>query len=272
MRDYHIPLINDFMKKIGMDNLQGKTILEIGADMELAVAQEFIKRGAKEVYCANPLFPDSLVSPDNRIKVIKDFGEKVKFENNKFDCIFGIALLEHVLNVEDLFNEVKRMLKPQGFAYLQGNPMYTCHCGHHIWVKTPEKFYKFCDEIKTFEPWEHLTLHTKEEYTENLIRKGLPKEHIEKIVDFLFSDNTSKFVPSKIIQIAKDVYGSRVNVYKTYELIEPNEYYDKVKRDYSEEDLQTVSLTLVISPFYSKILAHYKNLIKKIKIMKLVCQ
>ncbi len=78
METYHIPAINDFMQKIEADNLQEKIILEIGSDMELFVAQEFVKRGTKKVYCVNPAFPENLISPNERIKIIRDFGEKVK--------------------------------------------------------------------------------------------------------------------------------------------------------------------------------------------------
>ena len=164
------------------------------------------------------------------------------------------------------------MLKPNGFAYLQGNPMYTCYYGHHIWVKTPEKHYKFCDDTNPFEPWEHLTLHTRDEYYKNLVNKDIPEQHTDKILNFILSNDTSKIAPNKIAQSAKDVYGRRVTIYKTYGLIKPNIFYNKVKEYYDEEDLQTISLTLVISPLYSKLLAKYKNFLKKIEITKLVFQ
>ncbi len=261
MREYQPVLLNDFMQKTELKDFKDKVILEIGSDMRLNIAQLFVNFGAKEVYCVNPLFPDDLTSPDSKIKLVKDFGEKVKLKSHYFDCIFGIALLEHVLNTEDLFLETKRMLKKDGYAYLQGNPMYTCHCGHHVWAQTPEIHYKFCDETNPFEPWEHLTLHTKQEYIENLKHKNISEEHIEKILGYVLSNDTSKIPPSAIAKTAKDVFKQRLSIFRQVETESANEFYNIAKNFYSEEDLNTTSLTLLIRPEQDN---QYQLLCKKI--------
>lgn len=261
-------LFNDFAKKINVKDLRNKTVLDIGTDMNLEEAKEFVKLGVKEVYCVNPLFPDNLVSPDERIKLIKDFGENVKFER-KFDCIFGVCLLEHVLNVEELLNEVNRMLKPNGVAYLQGCPMFLSSFGHHVWLNTPEVFYKFCNETSPFEPWEYLVLNTKEGYAECLLKKGLSEEIANSLANQYMSDFISKVPSSEIIKYARKIFGNRLMIDRWGEYLPSNKFYEMVKDKYLEEDLNTRALMLTITPVHYRYLKYLKRLIKNLKTLQL---
>lgn len=272
MKDYQDFLLKDFMKQICVDNFKNKIILEFGSDLKLSVAQKFIELGAKEIICVNPAFDENLVPNNPKIKIIRDFGENTALKSRKFDFIFGIALLEHVANPKKLFQETKRMLKRNGFAYLQGNPLYTGSLGHHTWVETSEYSYRFSDNTNPFEDWEHLTLRTKEDFIENLKTKNIPNDHIEKIINYLFSQDTSKILPSEIIRIAKSIFKFNLISILTIEDKTHNKHYEIAKKYYKEEDLDAHSLTFLICPLEYKLRFIYKKIRKTILILKRVYQ
>lgn len=41
-------------------------------------------------------------------------GKHLPFENDSFDCIFSSEVFEHIFNLEDILNELKRVLKSGG--------------------------------------------------------------------------------------------------------------------------------------------------------------
>ena len=59
----------------------------------------------------------SLVSEHNLILIYK--GEPLPFENEVFDCITMIGVLEHVFDVYDFVRECRRVLKPQGVLVIE---------------------------------------------------------------------------------------------------------------------------------------------------------
>jgi 2-polyprenyl-3-methyl-5-hydroxy-6-metoxy-1,4-benzoquinol methylase len=89
----------------------------------------------------------------------QDISEGTEFENDTFDYIFCIEVLEHVINPYFVLNEIKRILKPGGFLILSvPNPYHFKEIlwnifnvpdksGHiYSWTKqTFRKLLKFCD-------------------------------------------------------------------------------------------------------------------------------
>lgn len=262
MKNYFIPNINDFKTKIGEHNFNNKIILEIGSDMELCVAQEFIKQGAKKVICVNPKFPDKLISPNEKIVLIKDFGENTHLASNSFDYIFGIALIEHVINLSELMQEVKRLLKIDGCAFLQGNPIYTSPNGHHLWVKTDTTHYTFYNENNPFRPWEHLSLKTESELIKNLEQKHIKKEHLPFLVNYLLSNDTSKYSTSQIISSIKQVCKNNVIIYEKQTKVNKNKYYYEALKFYNDKDLKTEGLTFLYASKLSRLKIFYKKIKK----------
>lgn len=238
MKDYQSEHLQKLNNKC---SLEGKKILEIGSDLECKTALGMLTLGAKEVWAVNPCFDDNFVSPDPRIHVIKSLGEKTKFKNQTFDIIFGIALLEHVLEPEKLFNECKRLLKQDGLCYLQGNPFWTSHWGHHIWTAK----FKFGDETNPLEPWEHLCYENYEQMHNALKKKNFSDKDIKEFYNNIYiSDNLSRIYPSEIKKIAAHIRGVELEIEQNYTKIPPNEYYNWAKNFISEEDLKTENLEL----------------------------
>jgi len=52
-------------------------------------------------------------------------GTNMKFENNRFDCIYAHGVLPYVADVPKLISEIHRVLKPHGVAILQAYSRYS---------------------------------------------------------------------------------------------------------------------------------------------------
>ena len=254
-KDYQLKLINRFLK-IYKKPLKDKIILEIGSDLNLNVAKMFVKLGVKKVVCINPRFNKNSTAPFSNIEIHKGYGEKTTFQDESFDIIFGIALLEHVLRVEELIKETKRLLKKDGFAFLQGNPLYTCHWGHHIWIEDKDFTCKFSENTNPFKPWEHLFLKGEDAIRKNLEFKNIPQKQIDKIVAYMLSDDISKIKGSDILKEAKKVKG--INIYPVFQraIYQRNDFYKKARKIYTKKDLEFQELVLMIES---------KNILKLIK-------
>ena len=50
---------------------------------------------------------------DSEIDIFYD-GRSIPFENNSFDSVFSSEVFEHIFNLDDVLNEIQRVLKPGG--------------------------------------------------------------------------------------------------------------------------------------------------------------
>jgi len=224
---------------------QNKIVVEFGSDFELHTAVGMRKLGAEKVICCNPGFPDDLISNDTHIVISKREGADTGLPDNSVDVVFGIALLEHVLEPQKMVEEIKRILKPQGIAYLSGCPIWTSPLGHHVWYQFPDKLYKFSDNTNPFYMWEHLYYETEEQVENTLRRKGLPEIHSKSIADFVINSNyISRKKASDIIQEVRQVEGIEISVHRSAlpDKLPPEDLLSK----YSKDDLNTNFLSIRI--------------------------
>lgn len=87
-------------------------VLDIGCDdgyMQRQVAQR-----AKEVVGID-INTDALVSVDG-IKMLVMDATKMSFESSSFDKVYSSHTIEHIKDLESVFKEVDRVLKPEGSA------------------------------------------------------------------------------------------------------------------------------------------------------------
>jgi SAM-dependent methyltransferase len=235
-------LLNFCYYDCGFEN---KDVVELGSDLELNTAKGIRKLGAKKVLCINPDFPDSLISNDARIVVSKRDGADTGLPDNSVDVVFGFALLEHVHEPRKIVEEIKRILKPQGIAYLEGCPIWSGPVGHHVWHRFPDEFYKFSDETNPFSMWEHLYYDTEEQIENALRSKGLPEIHSKSIADFIINSTfISRKKASDIIREVSSVEGLEINI-RTSPMenqVVPEDLLDK----YSMEDLDTYKMRIRI--------------------------
>jgi ubiquinone/menaquinone biosynthesis C-methylase UbiE len=100
---------------------------------------------------------------------IADLEKKLKFNNQNFDKVIFLDVLEHLLNRDMVLKEIKRILKKDGLLFL-GVPN----------SETSWKRFQRSAGINSFSDPDH-----KIEFSENSIKKLL-KKHGFKIIDFSY--------------------------------------------------------------------------------------
>lgn len=98
-----------------------KQILDLGAGLG-QTSVEAIARGGEPValepgFAWCQIVSHRLAGFDKGMAVCAD-GEKLPFQDEKFDIIMSVAVLEHVRNPKRYLAEAYRVLKPGGFLYL----------------------------------------------------------------------------------------------------------------------------------------------------------
>jgi len=82
----------------------------------------------------------------------------------------------------------------------------------------------------------------------HLLSKGVPKVDIPFIYDNIFENShLSRLTPARIINAFQNVSGCETKVVRYETEHEPNKYYDMAKKKYSEQDLKTKMLILLIT-------------------------
>jgi len=225
---------------------ENKDVVELGSDLGLNSAMGIRKLGAKKVLCFNPDFPDDLINNDTHIVVSNRDGAATGLPDNSVDVAFGFALLEHVYEPRKIVEEIKRILKPQGIAHLEGCPIWTGPVGHHVWHQFPDKFYKFSDETNPFSLWEHLYYDTEEQIETALKNKGLPEIHSKIIADFIINSTyITRKKASDIIREVSSVDGLEINI-RPSQMENQVAPPDDLLKKYSMEDLSTYKLRIRI--------------------------
>lgn len=247
---YQKRLLKGFEKKYSLKN---KVILEIGSDLDLNVAKMMLALGAQKVYCVNPLFKKGMKSNDSRIILLKTLGEQTNLSDSFFDVVFGIALIEHVHDIQGLIIEIKRMLKKEGVAFLQGCPMYCSALGHHVHLRINNEIkYEFCKHKKNpFLPWEHLVFQGDDDCYNALIKRGIPNSDAKLIVSQLYQKENNHITKKPTSEIIKEISAiSDINfTYETKKYLAngKNEFYYKALEKYLKIDVESSDLRIYIS-------------------------
>lgn len=103
---------------------EGKTILDIGCGHG-TLAIQMALRGA-QVYGLEPCEPwrvvaqmrASALSLSDRVSFIDGSAESLPFDNNTFDLVISLQVLEHVNSAKKVIQEISRILSTEGFAYI----------------------------------------------------------------------------------------------------------------------------------------------------------
>lgn len=236
-------------------DLRGKRVLEIGSDFHLASARLFAANGAREVLATNIgnwRSPEPL--PNGVTFTVGDVGD-MDLEAGSFDLVYGIAILEHVPQFGKVVETCKRVLAPDGVAYLQGCPIWGGNIGHHVWYDPPDAAaegparYNFADpDSNPIPDWAHLAI-APEALADLLRAKGVPHDHAEGIVDYVhdrpgtFAGSCSNFqTASAIVAAFRPVFDIAAISWQFGP--EPNEHRAAAAERHSAYDLDTLGLEL----------------------------
>ena len=186
MQEYQKNAINSLFTQC---NVKGKIILEIGGDLSYSVASYLVDKGAEHVTSINidPKFSTQEITPKISARNISAT-ELTKYYNEEvFDIVFGVAVLEHIDNTPLLLKQIYSVLKNNGLVLLQGGPIWTCSIGHHVWVDFQENVYRFNDNSNNPIPnWHHLILNPNEMKIYLVEQKNILSEHADKIVSYIY--------------------------------------------------------------------------------------
>jgi len=243
------------LQYIEQHDLRGKVVLEAGSDTALATASALLALGAGHVYAVNELLPEALVSPDDRITIIRANLENARLGHETADLVFGIAILEHIENLRDFASKALNLLKPNGQIYLQGNPLWTSPHGHHTWLtKTPSgKKYYFNTPQTPWEPWEHLCMRDKREAEAVLMAKGISCEDVSTIAWHLFKGSqASRKSPTEIENAFKEIIGSACSVKRFSTNVKRNAHFERALENYSERDLLCAEMRIGFTKPYKE--------------------
>lgn len=240
MRPWPAHMLREFAKK---HQFGGARVLEIGSDWYLTTARAMRGLGAAEVVCANPQFNGRELE-DGVIKLFGGGFEDLKYTEGYFDIIFGVAVLEHIRDIPALVAACKWLCGERGHVFLQGCPMFTASDGHHVWLKTPNKFYRFCDNTNPFLPWEHLAYATPEEALRGLAARGNPDAGA--LGNWIFGNCEISLIPPSVVVEAFESSFSSLEVKRYPSPEDHNEYFERATERFSAEDLATRDLHIYV--------------------------
>jgi SAM-dependent methyltransferase len=143
----------DFFSSDGID-LSGKAVADIGCGdgiIDLGVFHKAkpdkligydvrepdltsLRRRAEAMELEQP-FPD----PD-RFQLVQSQEQHLPAENASFDYAFTWSVFEHVSQPLQMFNEIRRILKPTGAIFIQIWPLYYSEHGGHLWMHYREGY------------------------------------------------------------------------------------------------------------------------------------
>jgi len=110
-----------------LGNIKNKIILDLGCGFG-DQAQRYTKRGAKKVFGFD--ISKKLVKIANERKIpntefkVGNLNSKLKYNNNSFDVVVASLSIHYVKNINQLFSEIQRVLKPKGiFCFSIPNPV-----------------------------------------------------------------------------------------------------------------------------------------------------
>lgn len=142
-----------------------KVILEVGGNKSLESVFPFINAGARKVVVSGLHHIDGDgTAYDGRVHLVKANGHKLLeiFGAEKFDIIYGLSVIEHITMPDKFLEQVFNCTKSGGFAFFDGNPIWSGPKGHHLWLITHAEKYAFNTSIpgstNPIPDWGHLLM------------------------------------------------------------------------------------------------------------------
>jgi len=111
--------LQDYMHDVfKFEKYKGKRILEIGVGGGLDTS-EFLRNGAEvvsidfselSVKSASYMIKEAGLEP----KIFLSDATKIPFQDNQFDTVYSYGVIHHIPNVENVLDEISRLLRPGG--------------------------------------------------------------------------------------------------------------------------------------------------------------
>jgi len=115
--------------------------------------------------------------------IVGDITQKTNFNDNEFDFVVMLSVMEHLTDLEGALLEIKRILKPKGGLYASFGAAWSCAYGHHLYAKPG-------DPLLDFTVWQmpshiHL-LCGRDEITDFYLRKGYTADQCQQVLHWFY--------------------------------------------------------------------------------------
>jgi len=185
---YQYRAIHRFIK-LAQEYNATNVVLEVGSDLEGAVARELRKRGFGIVVGINPqLGIDRSALPDNSatmVYLLRADARRLPLAGGSVSSIISIATFEHINNLKLALDECHRVLRAGGILYSNFGPIWSSSVGHHVYARVGD------EEVRHWKPgknpipnYGHL-LYSKEELRKKL-QKGRSPGLVEAMLEWIY--------------------------------------------------------------------------------------
>lgn len=140
-------------------------VLEVGCSDGLA-CELLSMTGMKRIHGVDTSALPALMDSSNGIQLKRGDAVSLDYQDNSFDFVFSIAVLEHVADPQKAILEMIRVTRPGGYCYIQTAPLFHSPWGHHM------PYFK--------EPWAHLK-YNEEELIEQTKGNGIGQKIEEEL-------------------------------------------------------------------------------------------
>ncbi|SAL10652.1 putative methyltransferase [Caballeronia turbans] len=134
---------------------------------------------------------------------VRSFAEKLPFRDNSVDCIFSLAVLEHVMRPWDVAKEIERVLKPGGTLRIDTAFMAARHgYPNHYYNMTVEGLTNLFSQIDVESSGASIFGHAAYSlyWVSRIYRDGLPPQHRDKFSDMTIRELLSYSDPYYLLQ------------------------------------------------------------------------
>jgi tetratricopeptide (TPR) repeat protein len=183
-------------------------------------------------------------------------GQKLDFEDNSFDAVISLNVLEHVPNPQKYLQECYRVMRPQGFGYFSWYPIWSGATGHHLHpdmlnmaaqrlgIKSPNNY----DLDGTVIPlWGHLWLSTAEMF-DLLTKNHQYHPHLAQwIVDYIYqSTDLNRWFWPDVLAAFESLPWSSIEIDPKKKNI-PTNIFSQLQLKYtSVEDFKVGGATIIV--------------------------
>lgn len=137
-QDYSLPGLKkrarERVNQLGrLGSFEGKSVLEIGA-ADGFVLKECLAEGAKRALAVDVRDQRHEEVKQSGVEIALTSAENMKdLQDHSFDLIYSWGSLEHILEIEKVATECYRLLRPQGFIFIEAGPLYYSPWGYHYY-------------------------------------------------------------------------------------------------------------------------------------------
>lgn len=144
--------IGTFCRDAGIE-LNGLSLADVGTGdgiIATGVAEEAAP-ASLVAFDVNPVDSDALLSRARHVGYCDELPPGLRFEvsgqkdlpapSNSFDGVLSWSAFEHIQDIQAVAMEISRVLRPDGFVFVQLYPLYFSEWGSHLEAWIPEGFH-----------------------------------------------------------------------------------------------------------------------------------